>query len=258
MFSMSIFGLGLAVVSLILGRLLEGTSHTVGVQLGAFILVFGGTLGAVIAQSSKKDFFIGMQLLHWLFHPPITEREERVQEIVGWARLAQKGGTLQLDRLAEAISDPMLKSGVEMIVDRYDPEYIRDTLLTDVHIRDARLRQAAKMWESAGAYAPTIGILGSVIGLLQVVNGLDDASKLGAGIAASFVATIYGLALANLVFLPLAAKLRAIIFELTLRDEMRIEGLTMIAQNKQPRLIERTLVAAGEKANNVIHIHRAA
>src|SRR4051812_16618591 len=136
MFFMSAFGLGLAVVSLCLGRLLESTSYTIGVQFGAFLLVFGGTLGAVIAQSSKKDSFMGMQLLHWLLHPPVTEREERVQEIVGWARIAQRGGTLQLDRLAEAISDPMLKSGVEMIVDRYDPEYIRDTLLTDVHIRD--------------------------------------------------------------------------------------------------------------------------
>jgi chemotaxis protein MotA len=145
-----------------------------------------------------------------------------------------------------------------MIVDSYDPDYIRDTLMTDVRIRDARLRHAAKMWESAGAYAPTVGILGSVVALLQVMNGLDDASKLGPGIAAAFVATIYGLVLANLVFLPLASKLRAIIFELTLRDELRIEGLTMIAQNKQPRLVERTLVAAGEKADNVISIRRVA
>lgn len=163
-----------------------------------------------------------------------------------------------LDSLAEAIEDPLLKSGIEMIVDNYDPDYIRDTLLMDVRIRDARIRHAAKMWESAGAYAPTVGILGSVLGLLQVMNGLGDPSKLGPGIATAFVATIYGLALANLVFLPIAAKLRAIIFELTLRDELRIEGLTMIAQNKQPRLVERTMVAAGEKADNVVNIHRIA
>ncbi|MGZ3157463.1 MAG: flagellar motor protein [Burkholderiaceae bacterium] len=258
MFYMTICGLGLALVSIFSGHMLEGAPLLALVQPGAFFIVFGGTLGAVVAQSSPKDFLMGLQLLRWLRQPPISDREENIQEIVGWAKIAHKNGTLQLDSLSKAIADPILKNGVEMIVDRYDPEYIRDTLLMDVHIRDARLRHAAKMWESAGAYAPTVGILGSVIGLLQVVNGLSDASKLGPGIAAAFVATIYGLALANLVFLPLAAKLRAIIFELTLRDELRIEGLTMIAQNKQPRLVERTLVAAGEKADNVINIKRAA
>ena len=168
------------------------------------------------------------------------------------------GGTFKLDSLAHEIGDPIMKSGLEMIVDNHDPEYIRDTLMMDVRIRDARLKRAAKMWESAGAYAPTVGILGSVIGLLHVMNGLGDVSKLGAGIAGSFVATIYGLALANLVFLPLAAKLRGIIFELTLRDELRIDGIIMIAERKQPLLVERILVAAGERAGNVINLRQAA
>jgi len=258
MFYMTVLGLGLALVAIFSGQALEGASFWALAQPGAFLIVAGGTLGAVIAQSSPKDFMSGIRLLRWLSHPPASDREENIKEIVGWSRIAYRDGALMLDNLAEAIADPLLKSGVEMIVDHYDPEYIRDTLLTDVRIRDARLRHIAKLWESAGAYAPTVGILGSVVGLLQVMNGLGDVSKLGAGIAGAFVATIYGLALANLVFLPLAAKLRAIIFELTLRDELRIEGLTMIAQNKQPRLVERTLVAAGESADNVVSIRRAA
>ncbi|CAN5458879.1 flagellar motor protein [soil metagenome] len=258
MFYMTVLGLGLAIVAIFSGQLVEGASLMALAQPAAFLIVVGGTLGAVIAQSSPKDFLMGTKLLRWLFHPPVSDREETIREIVGWSKISYRGGTLKLDKLAEAIEDPLLKNGVEMIVDRYDPEYIRDTLLMDVHIRDARLRNAAKLWESAGGYAPTVGILGSVIGLLHVMNGLGDPSKLGAGIATAFVATIYGLALANLVFLPLAAKLRAIIFELTLRDELRIEGLTMIAQNKQPRLVERTLVSAGERADNVIDIRKAA
>lgn len=258
MFYMTALGLGLAIVAVFSGQLLDGASLMALAQPGAFLIVFGGTLGAVVAQSSPKDFLMGAKLLQWLFHPPISDREDTIREIVGWSKIAYRDGALKLDGLAAAIQDPLLKNGVEMIVDHHDPEYIRDTLLMDVHIRDARLRNAAKMWESAGGYAPTVGILGSVIGLLHVMNGLADVSKLGAGIAAAFVATIYGLALANLLFLPLAAKLRAIIFELTLRDELRIEGLTMIAQNKQPRLVERILVAAGEKADNVISIRRAA
>jgi chemotaxis protein MotA len=258
MFYMTIAGLVVAVVAIFSVRLLEGASLSTLVQPGAFLIVFGGTLGAVIAQSSPKDFMMAVRLLHWLSRPPMLDREEYIKEIVGWSRIAYHDGALKLDSLAMAIEDPLLKNGVEMIVDHYEPEYIRDTLVMDVRIRDARLRHAAKMWESAGAYAPTVGILGSVVGLLQVMNGLNDVSRLGAGIAAAFVATVYGLVLANLVFLPLAAKLRAIIFELTLRDELRIEGLTMIAQNKQPRLVERILVAAEERANNVVRIRRVA
>jgi chemotaxis protein MotA len=258
MFYMTVLGLGLAITAIFSGQFIEGASLWALAQPGAFVIVFGGTLGAVVAQSSPKDFLMGVRLLQWLSRPPVSDREEYINEIVGWSRIAHRDGALKLDSLADAIADPLLKNGVEMIVDNYDPEYIRDTLMMDVRIRDARLRHAAKMWESAGAYAPTIGILGSVVGLLQVMNGLGDVSKLGAGIAAAFVATIYGLALANLVFLPLSTKLRAIIFELTLRDELRIEGLTMIAQNKQPRLVERTLVAAGEQAGNVVNIRRVA
>jgi chemotaxis protein MotA len=258
MFYMTLLGLCVALIAIFSGQMLEGASLSTLMQPGAFLIVFGGTLGAVIAQSSAKDFMMAVRLLRWLKHPPITDREEYIKEIVGWSRIAYHDGALKLDSLAMAIEDPLLKNGVEMIVDHYEPEYIRDTLVMDVRIRDARLRHAAKMWESAGAYAPTVGILGSVVGLLQVMNGLNDVSRLGAGIAAAFVATVYGLVLANLVFLPLAAKLRAIIFELTLRDELRIEGLTMIAQNKQPRLVERILLAAEERANNVVRIRRVA
>jgi len=258
MFYMTLLGLGVAMIAIFSGQLLEGASLWALAQPGAFLIVFGGTLGAVIAQSSPKDFMTGLRLLRWLSNPPIADRSECIQEIVDWSRIAHRDGALKLDSLAREIEDPLIKNGVEMIVDLYDPEYIRETLVMDVRIRDARLRYAAKMWESAGAYAPTVGILGSVVGLLQVMNGLSDVSRLGSGIASAFVATVYGLVLANLVFLPMAAKLRAIIFELTLRDELRIEGLTMIAQNKQPRLVERTLVAAGEKAENVVDLRRVA
>ena len=258
MFYMTALGLGVALIAILSGQVLEGAALGALVQPGAFLIVFGGTLGAVIAQSSPKDFLHSLRLLRWISQPPVAEREEYIKEIVGWSRIAYRDGALMLDGLSDAIDDPLLKNGVEMIVDNFDPEYIRDTLVTEVKIRDARLRHAAKLWESAGAYAPTVGILGSVVGLLQVMRGLTDVAHLGTGIAAAFVATVYGLVLANLVFLPLAAKLRAIIFELTLRDELRIEGLTMIAQNKQPRLVERTLVAAGDRAANVVDIRRAA
>jgi chemotaxis protein MotA len=258
MFYTTVLGLGLALACICAGQLLEGGRLLTLIHPAAFLIVFGGTLGAVVAQCSPKDFMMGLGLLRWLRHPPVSERKDYIQEIVGWSHMAHHNGMLRLDALARAIKDPMMRAGIEMIVDDHDPEYIRDSLLVDLRIRDARLKRAARMWESAGAYAPTVGILGSVIGLLQVMNGLADASKLGEGIASAFVATIYGLGLANLFFLPLASKLRSIIFELTLRDELRIDGLTMIAQKKQPRLVERTLMAAGERAANVASLRKVA
>jgi chemotaxis protein MotA len=258
MFYMTLAGLGLAVVCIFTGQFMEGGSLRQLIHPAGFLLVCGGTIGAVIAQSSPKDFMNGLRMLSWLRTPPVNDRRDYIAEIVNWSTVAYRKGVLSLDRLADHIEDPMMKSGLEMIADNHEPEYIRENLMLDVRIRDARLKRAARMWEAAGAYAPTVGILGSVIGLLQVMNGLSDAAKLGAGIAGCFTATIYGLGLANLFFLPLAAKLRAMIFELTLRDELRIDGLIMIAQNKQPKLVERTLVAAGERAGNVVSFKRAA
>ncbi|HEX4329341.1 MAG TPA: flagellar motor protein [Burkholderiales bacterium] len=258
MFYMTLAGLALALISIFSGQAMEGASLLALLHPAAFVLVFGGTLGAVVAQSSPRDFRTGLSMLRWLRRAPVSERKDYISEIVAWSTLSYRQGALKLDRLSHAIADPMMKSGLEMIADQHDPETIRDTLMLDVRIRDARLKRAARMWEAAGAYAPTVGILGSVIGLLHVMNGLNDPTKLGAGIAGCFTATIYGLGLANLVFLPLAAKLRGMIFELTLRDELRIDGLIMIAQNKQPRMVERSLIAAGERASNVVNLRTAA
>jgi chemotaxis protein MotA len=253
---MTVIGICLALGTILLSQVIEGAQLHAIFQPTALLIVGGGTVGAVIAQSSVRDFGQALQMLKWLVSPPILERADYLSEIVRWAQIAHKDGSLKLDDLTSAIQDPMLKNGVEMIVDRYDPDYIRDTLLMDVRIRDARLKSAAKVWESAGGYAPTIGILGSVLGLLQVMGSFQDPAKLTAGVAVSFVATLYGLAFANLVFLPIAVRLRTIIFELTLRDELRVEGITMIALNKQPRLVERTLNAITERADKVVPLRR--
>src|ERR1035437_9109861 len=119
MFYMTVFGLGLAIVGIFSGQLLDGTSLMALLQPAAFLIVFGGTLGAVVAQSSPKDFLMGAKLLQWLFHPPVSDREETIREIVGWSKITYRSGTLKLDSLSEAIQDPLLKNGVEMIVDHF-------------------------------------------------------------------------------------------------------------------------------------------
>jgi chemotaxis protein MotA len=258
MLCMTIAGMVLAIGAILTGQLLEGAKLSAMFQPVAFLMVFGGTVGAVMAQSSPKDFMLALKMLNWFVTSPVAERKDYIKEIVSWSKLARTEGALKLDNLADSIKEPMLKNGVEMIVDQLEPEFIRDTLLMDAHIRDTRLKNAAKVWESAGGYAPTIGILGSILGLLHIMGGVAEPSALGSAIAVSFVATVYGLALANLVFLPIAAKLRSMIFELTLRDELRIEGLAMIAQNKSSRMVERTLVGVSDKADNVVNFRRAA
>ena len=253
---MTLAGLALAISAIASGQVIEGASLGILFQPGALLIVAGGTFGAVVAQSTPRDFGTAVSLLGWLVRPPSGREEDTVGEIVKWARMAQKKGALELDALAANSRDSLLKNGLEMVVDNYGANQIRETLMTGVKVRDARLRNAVKVWESAGGYAPTIGILGSVLGLLHVMGALTDPSKLGPGIAMAFVATLYGLGLANMVLLPLASKFKAMLFELTLRDEMRVEGLAMIAETKKPHVIERSLKAFAQQGGNAVESPR--
>lgn len=251
-------GLALGLVAILGGQLLEGTSLLLLLQPTALLIVGGGTLGAVLVQSAPADVRSAVHMLRWLRQPPLDGKDHQVREIVGWARLAYREGALKLDALSGAIRDPWLRSGLEMVVDRFDADYIRQTLLMELRVRDAAMRRAVKVWEAAAGYAPTIGILGSVLGLLRVMSTMQDAAAVGSGLAVAFVATFYGLALANLVFLPVAHKLRVHVAEQTLRDEMRIEGLVMIAQNRQPWLVEKTLASFGGRAGQLVPLKAAA
>lgn len=259
MFNMTLLGLGVALVAIVSGQLVEGTNLALLLQPTALLVVCGGTLGATIAQSSAADMRHAMAMLRWVVHTPVDPPDAYVREIVGWARLVHKDSVLKLDALSASIEDPWLKNGVEMVVDQLDAHYIRETLRMELQVRDARARRAIRVWESAAGYAPTIGIIGSVLGLLRVMSTMQDASTVGSGLAIAFVATLYGLSLANLVFLPLANRLKATLYERTLRDEMRIEGLIMIAQNKNPRLVEKTLASFSvQPPANVTVLRKAA
>ena len=258
MFKMTLLGLAVALGAILTGQVLEGASLALLFQPTALLIVFGGTLGAILVQSSPSDFKLAFRLLAWLRTSPVQEENVNIKEITAWARLAHRESALKLDGLTAGISDSLLRNGLEMVVDRFDPAYIRETMLMELKVRDSRMRSAIKVWESAAGYAPTIGILGSVMGLLHVMSNMQDAAAVGPGLAVSFVATFYGLGLANLVFLPVAGKLKGILFELTLRDEMRIEGLGMIAENKQPQLVEKTLRSFGAERSSGVPLRRVA
>lgn len=237
----SIAGLLLALTAIVGGQILEGGNVGSLVQVTAFFIVIGGTMGAVMLQSSLPVFLNGMRLLKWVFLPPQAHPAQLIEEILHWSSIARKGGLLALEPMIDDLSDPFKRKGLQMLVDGAEPDKIREALEVEINTYEEHQRQAARVWESAGGYAPTIGILGAVMGLIHVMENLSDPSKLGGGIAVAFVATIYGVGSANMLFLPIANKLKVLIgHQVTLR-ELLIEGLGSIANGENPRIIETKL-----------------
>ena len=237
----SIFGIVLSLTAIVGGQVLEGGHVSSILQITAFLIVIGGTVGAVMLQSTPAIFMQGLKRLAWVFRPPQIDRQRQLQTIVEWSQAARRGGLLALEGRMEMEKDPYIRKGLQLLVDGAEPEVLRTALEMELDTWQEHERTAAKIWESAGGYAPTIGILGAVLGLIHVMENLTEPSKLGGGIAVAFVATIYGVGSANLLFLPIANKLKYWIQQQALAKEMLAAGLFCIANGENPRLIESKL-----------------
>lgn len=237
----SVIGLVIGVLAIVGGQILEGGHLGSLVQPTAFLIVVGGTLGAVMLQSPLPIFMSGMRMSSWVFNPPVLPKEEVIRTMVRWSNIARKEGLLSLEAQIGATSDAFAKKGLQLLVDGVEPESLREVLEVEIDSYEKQMKLAAKVWESAGGYAPTVGILGAVMGLIHVMENLSDPSKLGAGIAVAFVATIYGVGSANLVFLPVAKKLQAHVQRFITLREMILDGLESIANGENPRIIESRL-----------------
>lgn len=238
---LSVIGIVIALGAILGGNALEGGHIDSLVQLTAFIIVAGGTLGAILLQVQMSVFTRSMKMILWIFLPPKFGSEAAVKKIVEWSNIARKEGLLGLEAIAETESDAFSSKGLQLLVDGSEPEVIRSILEVEVDVKEHFDTQAAKVYEGMGGYSPTIGIIGAVMGLIHVMNNLADPSKLGPGIAVAFVATIYGVGLANLFLLPMASKLKAIIHQQVQFREMVIEGIISIAEGENPRNIETKL-----------------
>jgi chemotaxis protein MotA len=234
----SLAGLAIGLVAIIGGQILEGGHVGSLVQPTALLIVLGGTLGAVLLQSPFHIFRRGMAMAKWVWVPPVIEQKRLMEQILTWSQLSRREGLLALENQIPRVKDEFTKRGLQLLVDGADPERIRELLEVEIDTFEDEWRQSAKIWESAGGYSPTIGILGAVMGLIHVMENLSDPTKLGAGIAVAFVATIYGVGLANLVYLPLAGKLKYYIGRMVATREMLIDGLVGIAVGDNPRIIE--------------------
>ncbi|GFM49454.1 MULTISPECIES: flagellar motor protein [Pseudomonas] len=235
---LSLIGLILAFVAIIGGNFLEGGHLSALVNGPAALIVVGGTLGASLLQSSMGAFKRAMQIVGWILFPPRIDLAGGIDRVIAWSLTARKEGLLGLETVADTEPDNYSRKGLQLLVDGAEPEAIRSILEVDLITQETRDIQAAKVFESMGGYAPTVGIIGAVMGLIHVMGNLADPSQLGSGIAVAFVATIYGVAMANLILLPVANKLKAIAHRQARYREMLLEGLLSIAEGENPRSIE--------------------
>ena len=234
-------GIFLAFAAIIGGQVLEGGHVSSILQGTAALIVFGGTLGAVLIQFTPPVFFLGMKLVKWVFFTPNIAHDAVVEQVVGWGNTARRGGLLSLEPLLAEMDDPFMRKGLQMLVDGAEPEKLREMMEVEMDAYDEHYMLAAKVWEAAGGYSPTIGILGAVLGLIHVMENLSDPTKLGAGIAVAFVATVYGVGAANLFWLPFNNKIKSIIGREMVKRAMIVEGLVAVANGDNPRLIETRL-----------------
>lgn len=238
---LSLVGLLLALCAILVGSILKGAGLHALLSAAAFMIVVVGTTAAICVQTPLEVMKRALRILPWVFRPPAVPRAELIRKIVEWSNTARKQGLLGLEPMIEKEHDEFVRKGLQLVVDGSEPEVIRSVLEVDLSVREQADTRAAKVFEGMGVYSPTLGIIGAVLGLMAVMQNLADPSKLGQGIAAAFVATIYGIGLANLFFLPAASKLKGTIQGQTEAREMVIEGMISIAQGENPRSIESKL-----------------
>lgn len=238
---LSLLGILLAVTAIVGGNLLDGGHSGQLFQLTALLIVGGGTLGAVMVQTSLPVFIRAFSLAKWVFVQPDVDIQATIDKLVNWSQMSRREGLLALENASEDEQDLFSRKGLQLLVDGNEPDTIRSVLETEIGVMESSDMQAAKVFESMGGYSPTIGILGAVLGLIHVMNNLTDPSRLGEGIATAFVATIYGVGFANLLFLPMAGKLKALVQKRVMQYEMLMEGIASIAEGENPRNIEARL-----------------
>jgi chemotaxis protein MotA len=234
----SIGGVLLAIAGIVAGLLMEGGNLGQILQPTAALIVFGGTMGAVLLQFPLTTVGAAFRSVAHVFAAPRKHNDELVRLLVAFANKARRNGVVSLDADLETIHDPFLRQTVMLAVDGTEPSDLRKIMQVSLDSTTESEERLPAVFESAGGFSPTIGILGAVLGLIQVMQHLDNISEVGRGIAVAFVATIYGVGIANLLFLPLAGKMRLRVRDDYLRREMMLEGVISILEGMNPRMLE--------------------
>jgi len=250
----TIGGISLALAGILAGLIIEGGRIAQILQPTAAMIVFGGTLGAVLVQFPLPIVKQAFKKLAHVFLDRNPDPTKVVQDLVGYAKQARKGGIVSLDADLPNIEDPFLKKTLMLAVDGTDPQELRKMMELELDNQAEHAERIAQVFESAGGFAPTIGIIGAVLGLIQVMQHLQNIDEVGKGIAVAFVATIYGVGSANLLFLPSSGKLKIKSRQEQIWREMMLEGVISILEGMNPRMLETKLLGylhehgAGEAA----------
>ena len=234
----SIGGVILAVVGIVAGLLMEGGNLGQIIQPTAALIVFGGTMGAVMLQFPLSTVLKAFGGLVHIFAAPTKQDSQLILQLVAFANKARRNGVVSLDADLQTLQDPFLKQSLMLAVDGTEPAELRKIMRVSLDSKTEDEERLPAVFESAGGFSPTIGILGAVLGLIQVMQHLEDLQEVGKGIAVAFVATIYGVGIANLFFLPLAGKMRIHVRDEQLRREMMLEGVVSILEGINPRMLE--------------------
>jgi chemotaxis protein MotA len=242
----SVAGVILAVVGIVAGLLIEGGNLGQIIQPTAALIVFGGTMGAVLLQFPLTTVIAAFRRLGSVFLSTNKKSDGLVPLLVAFANKARRHGVVALDGDLPTIQDPFLKRSLMLAVDGTEPSELRKIMRVNLDTITEGEERLPAVFESAGGFSPTIGILGAVLGLIQVLQHLDNIQEVGKGIAVAFVATIYGVGIANLFFLPFAGKMRIQIREEHLRREMMLEGVISILEGMNPRMLEVKLAGFGD------------
>jgi chemotaxis protein MotA len=237
----SILGVALAIAGIVVGLLLEGGNLGQILQPTAFLIVFGGTMGAVLLQFPLTTVIAAFRSLAHVFTAPRKQNDQLIGLLIGYANKARRNGVVSLDGDLKGIQDPFLRQALMLAVDGTEPSELRRIMSVALDSTTESEDRLSAVFEAAGGFSPTIGILGAVLGLIQVMQHLDNIQEVGRGIAVAFVATIYGVAAANLFFLPFAGKMRIRMREIHQRREMMLEGVISILEGMNPRMLEITL-----------------
>lgn len=246
----TIIGLALSTAAVFGGFMYEGGKMSAVLQPTAAIIIGGGTLGTLFVQYPMGHIVACLKGLKNAFLPPKYPLAKIIADIVGYAQKARREGVVSLESDASASKNAFLKKALSLAVDGTESRLIREAMEVEIQVLTEEGEAGAKVMEAGGGYAPTIGILGAVLGLIQVMANINDPAKLGSGIAVAFVATVYGVFLANVIFLPLGSKLKMRNGEAVLQYELILMGILAIVDGENPRIIEQKLTGfLGEHAH---------
>jgi chemotaxis protein MotA len=254
----TIGGIVLAMVGIVGGLILEKGQLSDIIQGTAALIVLGGTFGAVLVTTPLTVVVRAFKGLGKVFFEEVNSTPETIDSLIQFATKARKNGIVSLESEAATVGDPFLRKALGLAVDGTDLQEIRKMMETDIMLAEQSVEGEAKVWEAAGGYAPTVGIIGAVMGLIQVMKHLEDIKEVGHGIAVAFVATVYGVGTANILFLPMANKLRARMRSASLLKEMTLEGVVGIVEGLNPTLIRLKLTSYDDQPKSKPKAEKAA